>query len=197
MMMSKRINIIAGPNGAGKTTMALSLMSEKKVIDEFINADEIARGLAPLNPGSVSLTASKLMLKRFQDLILANKTFAFETTASGTNYIKHLKEAQKRGYEVHLTFLWLSSPDLAIERVLQRVIQGGHYIPEETVERRYFAGLKNLIKYYIPQVDRALILDNSNGENKVIARKSLKGNIKIEDQVIWMEIERFTNVTIE
>lgn len=75
------------------------------MIDEFLNADEIAKGLAPLHPESVALTASKLMLKRLRELLNANKNFAFETTGSGTNYIKHLKEAQAKGYQVHLMFL--------------------------------------------------------------------------------------------
>src|SRR5580692_4024321 len=128
--MSKKILMIAGPNGAGKTTMTLELITDQTMLYEFINADEIARGLAPLHPESMSLTASKLMLKRLKELLDANKTFAFETTGAGTNYIKHLGEAQAKGYEVHLMFLWLSSPDLAVKRVAKRVEQGGHHILE-------------------------------------------------------------------
>jgi predicted ABC-type ATPase len=116
--------MIAGPNGAGKTTTAMPLM-KNTAIHEFLNADEIARGLAPLHPESVSLSASKLMLKRFRELLDAGQNFAFETTGSETNYIKHLKKAQAKGYEIHLLFLWLPSADLAVERVAQRVTQGG------------------------------------------------------------------------
>lgn len=151
--------------------------------------DEIARGLAPLHPESMSLTASKLMLKRLKELLDANKTFAFETTGAGTNYIKHLKEAQAKGYEVHLMFLWLPSPDLAIKRVAKRVEQGGHHIPEETVRRRYYLGIKNLIIHYLPLVDRALILDNSVAEStKIIAKKHAKDDLKVEELIIWKEI---------
>jgi predicted ABC-type ATPase len=134
VLMTKKIFMIAGPNGAGKTTTAMSLIPNATVIYEFINSDEIARGLAPMHPESMSLTASKLMLKRLKELLEANKSFAFETTASGTNYIKHLKEAQANGYEVQLLFLWLSSPDLAVKRVAHRVAQGGHHIPEDTIK---------------------------------------------------------------
>jgi predicted ABC-type ATPase len=187
--MTKRIFMIAGPNGAGKTTTAMSFILIE-MIDEFLNADEIARGLAPLHPESMALTASKLMLKRLKDLLEANKTFAFETTGSGTNYIKHLKEAQAKGYEVHLMFLWLPSPDLAVERVASRVKQGGHSIPEDTIRRRYFAGLKNLIKHYLPLVNRALILDNSvAGAEKIIAKKHIDHHLKIEEPNIWKEIQ--------
>lgn len=128
--MTKKVFMIAGPNGAGKTTTAMPFISQTSTIDEFINADEIAHGLAPLHPEGISLTASKLMLHRLKELLEADKSFAFETTASGINYIKHIKKAQARGYEVHLMFLWLHSPDLAVQRVASRVEQGGHYIPK-------------------------------------------------------------------
>jgi predicted ABC-type ATPase len=191
--MKKKIFMIVGPNGAGKTTTAISFMSTE-VIDEFINADEIARGLAPLHPESVSLIASKLMLKRFGELLKANKNFAFETTGSGTNYVKHLKEAQFNGYEIHLIFLWLHSPELAIQRVAHRVEQGGHNIPENTIKRRYHLGLKNLINYYLPLSDSALVLDNSIAKtNKVIIRKHIVDGLKIENPNIWEEIQRVGN----
>lgn len=187
--MTKKIFMIAGPNGAGKTTSAMSFISSE-MIDEFLNADEIARGLAPLHPESMSLTASKLMLKRLKELLDANKTFAFETTAAGTNYIKHLKEAQAKNYEVHLMFLWLPNPDLAVKRVAKRVQQGGHHIPENIVRRRYYLGIKNLIIHYLPLVDKALILDNSITESvKIIAQKYAKDDLKIKELIIWKEIE--------
>lgn len=191
--MTKRIFMIAGPNGAGKTTTAMSFIS-REMIDEFLNADEIARGLAPLHPESMALTASKLMLKRLKELLDANKTFAFETTGAGTNYIKHLKEAQIKDYEVHLMFLWLPSPNLAVERVANRVRQGGHNIPEDTIRRRYFAGIKNLVKHYLPLADRALILDNSiAGADKIIARKHVNHGLKIGEPNIWKEIQEEAN----
>lgn len=191
--MTNKIFMISGPNGSGKTTTALSFIFSE-IIDEFINADEIARGLAPLHPESMSLTASKLLIKRLKELLNAKKSFAFETTGAGTNYIKHLKQAQEIGYEIYLLFLWLPSPDLAVERVANRVKQGGHNIPEDTIRRRYFAGLKNLIKYYLPLANRALILDNSiAGADKIIARKHIDHDLKIEDPNIWKEIQEVAN----
>lgn len=187
--MTNKIFMISGPNGAGKTTTAMSFIASE-MIDEFINADEIARGLAPLHPESMALTASKLLVNRLKELLKAKKSFAFETTAAGTNYIKHLKQAQNAGYEIHLLFLWLPSPDLAIQRVVNRVKQGGHNIPEETIRRRYFSGLKNLVKHYLPLANLALILDNSiAGSNKVIVRKYIDPELKIEEPNIWKEIQ--------
>lgn len=191
--MTKKVFMIAGPNGAGKTTTAMPLI-QNTAIHEFLNADEIARGLAPLHPESVSLSASKLMLTRLEELLTANKSFAFETTASGTNYVKHLKRAREQGYKIHLLFLWLSSPDLAVKRVAKRVSLGGHNIPEDTIRRRYYAGLKNLIKYYLTLSDSVLVLDNSlNESNKVIAIKNDAEILKVEETNIWEEIERIAH----
>lgn len=192
--MTKKIFMIAGPNGAGKTTTANSLIS-KGMVDEFINADEIARGLAPLHPESMSLAASKLLLKRFHELLEEQNSFAFETTGAGTNYIKHLMLAKQEGYLFQLFFLWLPSPDLAVQRVANRVKQGGHNIPTDVIQRRYFSGLKNLINHYLPLADYAHILDNSIGATgKVIAKKNYKHKLIIKQPDIWKEIEEVANV---
>lgn len=187
--MKKRIFILAGPNGAGKTTTAQAFVPDLLNIYEFINADEIARGLAPLNPESVSLAASKLMIKRLRELLASEKSFAFETTAAGTNYLKYLKEAQTLKYQINLVFLWLSSPELAIKRVASRVSHGGHHVPEETIRRRYLAGIKNLIKYYLPVADSFIILDNSPSESQKIIAEGTKQHIKIEDVDLWEKIK--------
>lgn len=188
--MSKHILMIAGPNGAGKTTMAIELFKKSPLVYEFINADEIARGLAPLHPESMALSASKLMIKRLKELLIERKSFAFETTASGTNYIKHLQEAKSLGYKIHITYLWLSNPNQAIKRVAQRVKQGGHQVEKSTIIRRYHLGIKNLVHHYLDLADSALIVDNSSKEHlrKVIAQKS-RGSIKIIDPLIWEELE--------
>jgi predicted ABC-type ATPase len=193
--MSKKILMIAGPNGAGKTTMTLELIRSCSMLYEFINADEIARGLAPKHPESMALTASKLMIKRLKELLDADQSFAFETTASGTNYVKHLKSAKAKGYEISLTFLWLSKPEEAVKRVAQRVKQGGHHVPENSVVRRYYSGIKNLVLYYLPLADEAFILDNSSEESsrRLIARKNKNKPIDILDRAIWEKIEEATN----
>jgi predicted ABC-type ATPase len=187
--------MIAGPNGAGKTTMTLELIADGSMLYEFINADEIAKGLAPLHPESMALTASKLMIQRLKELLTANKSFAFETTASGINYIKHLELAKSKKYEINLTFLWLASPEEAVKRVAERVKQGGHHVSEETIVRRYYAGLKNLLNHYLPIADRAYILDNSSEESlkRMIARKNMNGSIDILDKIIWEKIEKATH----
>lgn len=164
--MVKRILMIAGPNGEGKTTTALTLIPNLPLLYEFVNADEIARGLAPLHQESVALAASKLMIQRIKEMLKDGKSFAFETTASGVNYVRHLSRAKDLGYEINLMYIWLSRADLAVQRVIQRVKQGGHNIPEQTIRRRYVASLKNLIKYYLPLADSVLVVDNSSEQTK-------------------------------
>ncbi len=188
--MSKRIFVLAGPNGAGKTTAARSLYPQLLNFYEFINADEIAKGLAPLHPESVALAASKLMIKRLRALLDADKNFAFETTAAGTNYVKYLQEAKDKGYTVSLVFFWLSSADLAVERVAKRVAQGGHHIPEATIRRRYVLGQKNLIKHYLPIADEALIVDNSDIDSRKIIVKSVKNRLRIKIPAVWEIIKK-------
>lgn len=194
--MTRRIFIIAGPNGAGKTTNALSVLPDLTNVYEFLNADEIARGLAPLHPESMALTASKLMIKRLRELLDSNKNFAFETTGAGTNFIKYLKEAQKKKYTIHLLYLWLNDVELAVQRVAQRVARGGHHIPEETIRRRYINGIRNVLKYYLPLSDSALILDNSGiiEAQNMIAIKNANDGLAIKNMVSWKKIEELANV---
>lgn len=190
--MSKKILMVAGPNGAGKTTMTLELMRNCSMLYEFVNADEIARGLAPKHPESVTLSASKLMIKRLNELLDDNRSVVFETTASGTNYIKHLKAAKAQKYAIYMCFLWLCKPEEAVKRVAQRVTQGGHNVPEKSIVRRYYAGIKNFILPYLPLADDAVLIDNSVDENvskKIIARKTKNNSLDILDKAVWRKIE--------
>jgi len=142
--MAQKIYIIAGCNGAGKTTASLNILPQILQCDEFVNADEIARGLSPFHPERVSLEAGRLMLERISSLMVRKATFALETTLSTRSYVSLIKKAHKAGYQVELIFFWLSSPEVAIERVAKRVAEGGHNIPEDVIRRRYDAGIRNL-----------------------------------------------------
>lgn len=161
--------IIAGCNGAGKTTASFTVLPEMLDCDEFINADEIARGLSPLNPNKAAIEAGRLMLARIARLISRRLDFAFETTLSSKSYVNTIKEAKIQGYKVTLIFFWLDSVELAIERVKARVIEGGHSIPTDVIRRRYHAGLKNLFGLYIPLCDYWMIFNNSTTPSQLIA----------------------------
>jgi len=170
-MDSKHLYIIAGCNGAGKTTASYTILPEIVDCKEFVNADEIAKGLSPFQPEKVALEAGRIMIHRINDLLENNESFAFETTLATRSHRKRILLAQKNGYQVTLLFFWLNSTDLAKERVRIRVREGGHNIPEEVIERRYEKGIFNLFEIYLNIVDRALIFDNSSGKHEIMAHK--------------------------
>ena len=169
--MSKQLYIIAGCNGAGKTTASFTILPEVLHCKEFINADEIAKGLSPFQPESVAMQAGRIMLARMDELLQKGETFAFETTLATKSYKQKIEWAQANGYEVTLLFFWLDSPNMAKKRVAQRVAEGGHSIPSETIERRYHNGITNLFAIYIDMVDICYIFDNSEGRKELIAQK--------------------------
>jgi predicted ABC-type ATPase len=142
--------IIAGCNGAGKTTASFTILPEMLNCKEFVNADSIAAGLSPFNPESVAIEAGRLMLSRIHELMEAEVDFAFETTLATRSYVSLVKKAQKAGYKVTLLFIWLDSPSTGIRRVAARVVKGGHNIPSDIIERRYYRGIYNLIDLYTP-----------------------------------------------
>ena len=169
--MSKQLYIIAGCNGAGKTTASFTILPEVLDCKEFINADEIAKGLSPFQPENVAMQAGRIMLARMDELLQKGETFAFETTLATKSYKQKIEWAQANGYEVTLLFFWLDSPNMAKKRVAQRVAEGGHSIPSETIERRYHNGIANLFAIYIDMVDICYIFDNSEGRKELIAQK--------------------------
>lgn len=181
LMMSKlpKLYIIAGCNGAGKTTASFTILPEILGCKEFINADEIAKGLSPFQPESVAVQAGRIMLARMDELLQKGETFAFETTLATKSYKQKIEWAQANDYEVTLLFFWLDSPNIAKKRVAQRVAEGGHNIPLETIERRYYNGIANLFTIYIDMVDICYIFDNSEGRKELIAQKERHKDIVI------------------
>ena len=157
----KTLYIIAGCNGAGKSTAAKTLLPSIWQCKEFVNADEIARGLSPFNPESMSIQAGKLMLKRVGELLEGEESFSIETTLSTRSYVSLVKKAHEKGFRVSLLFLWLNSPEMARLRVNQRVSEGGHNIDDEVIRRRYSKGLSNLFTLFLPIADEWVIYDNS------------------------------------
>lgn len=167
--------VISGCNGAGKTTASYALLPEMLNCSQFVNSDEFAKSLSPFSPDSASIQASKLMLLKITYLFKRHEDFAIETTLATRSLKKMIAYAQKEGYQVTLLYFWLNSPDLAVARVKARVAAGGHNIPEDTVRRRYFAGLQYFFNVYIGLVDRWILADNSEIPFKVVAEGSRNG----------------------
>lgn len=167
--MSKNLYIISGCNGAGKTTASYTVLPEILGCKEFVNADEIARGLSPFNAAGVAIEAGRLMLQRIEDLLSRDVSFSIETTLATRSYVRLVTRARKQGYRVSLLYFWLSSPELAMRRVAERVSKGGHDIPKCTITRRYAAGINNLFRLFVPLVDYWAVFDNSESPRRTVA----------------------------
>ncbi|MCU0950989.1 MAG: zeta toxin family protein [Burkholderiaceae bacterium] len=163
-MTGRRVIVIAGPNGAGKTTFAREFLPNEAGCPVFVNADLIAAGLAPFAPQSAAVLAGRLMLAEVERHFVAGENFAFETTLAGRGWLRQIKRWQTAGYRVKLIFLRLTDVEQAVQRVAQRVRQGGHDIPEDVIRRRFAAGLRNFHDLYAPLVDGWALYDNSGTE---------------------------------
>lgn len=183
----KKLYVIAGCNGAGKTTASYTILPEILDCKEFVNADEIARGLSPFQPEKVGIEAGRLMLKRIKTLLESGENFAFETTFATKSYVNFIKSAREREYQITLLFFWLHSPELAVSRVKNRVKEGGHNIPEDVIRRRYTSGLKNFFKLYLPMTDNWLFVNNSGETYEIIAEGSFE-DITINNKLLWNQI---------
>ena len=157
----KKIVIIAGPNGAGKTTFAREFLPHEADCPIFVNADLIAAGLSPFQPETVAVRAGRLMLEEMARHAADGRSFAFETTLAGLGYARMIDAWRTHGYRVKLVFLSLASADQAVAREAMRVRQGGHHVPEDTIRRRFAAGLRNFQQVYRDRVDEWQWIDNS------------------------------------
>jgi predicted ABC-type ATPase len=185
----KEIVILGGPNGAVKTTAARRLLPKFSQIQEFLNADEFARAICPGDVESVSFAAGRKMLARMQELIADGMSFGLESTLAGRSYVPLLKACKQSGWRITILFLWLPSPNDAIERVARRVIEGGHGISPEIIQRRYFTGQANLLRLYLPLADELQVYDNSV-KRVLIASRREGGVIHLWDVKRWSKLKR-------
>ncbi len=157
---------------------------------EFVNADEIAKGLSPFQPESVSFQAGRIMIERIDELLNSEVDFAFETTLTTLSYINTIKVAKQKGYTVTLLYFWLNDVNLAIERVKTRVNSGGHNIPEETIRRRYFRGINNLTTKFIALCEYWIVINNSRRPFTFVAEGKGEIEIRIYDEMVWEKIKK-------
>jgi predicted ABC-type ATPase len=177
--------IIAECNGAGKTTASFTILPEILNCKEFVNADNIAAGISPFNPEGVAIEAGRIMLKRIDELLLEGADFAFETTLSTKTFVAFIKEAQSHGYVVTLLYFWLEAPEMAYQRVAARVNKGGHNIPLDVIERRYYRGIKNLFNLYIPVCNNWILVSNVGQHPETVAKGGADFEITILNNDIW------------
>lgn len=160
--LKPNLYIIAGPNGVGKTTFAREFLPHYVECLEFVNADLIAHGLSPFAPERAAIRAGRIVLEQIHSLGRNQRDFGFESTLAGKTQIRMLRDLKKNGYKIHIFYLWISSVELAMERIADRVREGGHFVPEETVRRRFGKSLFNFIHFYRPLADTWHLFDNSS-----------------------------------
>ncbi len=180
--------VLAGPNGAGKTTGAERLLRDHVAVAEFVNADVIARGLSAFDPERSAMSAGRILLDRVHALAAERANFAFETTLASRSFAPWLRDLVNSGFEFHLVYLWLPSPEAAIARVAARVRSGGHDIPAETVRRRYRRGLRNLFDLYLPIATGWALFDGAGPSPTPIARGTAGGPTDVLDSKTWARI---------
>ena len=191
-MLTKRLNliVIAGPNGAGKSTTASSLLKGTLEVTEFVNADLIAQGLSGFQPEGAAFHAGRVMLERIHYLAKKRVNFAFETTLASRTFAPWITELLKTGYTFRLVFLWVPNEDFAIARVAERVRMGGHNVPEETIRRRYNAGIRNFFRLYRPFADTWFFYDNSGPwKPRLVAYGEKEQRLLVNDSLLWHNIE--------
>ena len=187
-----KLYIISGCNGSGKTTASYTLLPDLLNCREFVNSDEFAKSFSPFDPGAASVTASRYMLMKINYLLERKADFAIETTLATRSLLQIVRQAQQQNYETTVLYFWLNSPELAIERVRDRVESGGHHIPDAVIRRRYVMGLQYLFDVYIPVIDRWILADNSKPPFSVVAEGS-KDVIYIKDNEKYQLIQRIAH----
>jgi predicted ABC-type ATPase len=177
--------MIAGPNGAGKTTTAMHLLPEVLHIRHFVNADLVAKGLSPFDPMLADLQAGKLMVKKIHELTECRESFAVETTLASRSFVSVIRRCQGQGYWTELLFIALPSPELAKERVAHRVERGGHDVPVEVIEKRFYKGLTNFFNLYEPHLNAWTLVENKEKTMKKIAERRYAKDLTVFDKTTF------------
>jgi predicted ABC-type ATPase len=184
--------IIAGPNGVGKTTFAQEFLPNYADCKNFVNADLMARAMAPFSPETAAVRAGRMMLSEIRSFAKKRVSFSFETTLSGRGYIALLRQLKGEGYEVHIFFLWVNTVDLAISRVQERVSRGGHDVPEAVVRRRFDRSMRNFLAHYRPLADSWILFDNSAEKPVVIASGEDNDVCIIDESLYSVLVQRYS-----
>lgn len=164
-------------------------------VSEFVNADDIARGLSAFRPESVAMQAGRMMLARLDELTSARADFAFETTLASRTFAPRIKSLAAMGYEFHLIFLYLPDTNQAVQRVARRVVEGGHNVPVATILRRHDRGIRNFFEIYQELTTGWYLYDNSVvGSPRLIAVGAGYNLLHAANTALWDEIrERYGN----
>jgi predicted ABC-type ATPase len=172
--------VIAGPDGVGKTTYAFRHIRAVSGSNVFVNLDEIARGLFPIDPRGGQRRAGRVAIEMIETLIKERRTFSIETTLSGQTHLRTLQKARKTGYGVTLLYFIVNNPEICLSRIERRVSEGGHDVAENDVRRRFERSLNNFSDY--SSISNIWRVFDSQNQPRVVAEgqhgcRSLLGKI--------------------
>ena len=185
--VNPNVYIIAGPNGVGKTTFAREFLPNYANCRIFINADLIAAGMSPFDPGRAAFRAGRLMLEEIETQAKRGVDFGFETTLSGKGHLHVVRGLQKRGYAVYIFYLWVPSAELTLARIKERVLRGGHDVAEAIVRRRFGRSIGHFLGPYGRLADRWILFDNSGIAPREVAT-SWRGKLRLVDERLYDEL---------
>lgn len=185
------IVILGGANGAGKSTAAPVVLPPGIT---FLNADEVAKTLPDYPSTGADLEAGRILLTQMDEREVNRQSFAVETTLASRSLAARVVRLKKTGYRFRLIYIWSESADFSVQRVSSRVSVGGHDIPEETIRRRYVAGLKNFFHLYLPLADSWDVHDNTSEEGPRLIVEGRAGEPEIfHDLETWRRIQGSAN----
>jgi predicted ABC-type ATPase len=173
-----RLYLIAGCNGCGKTT--------------FIHSPEYLQAVEQFDPDAqfATLGSWRAVTRKLREYLSTGIDLVLETTLSGRTILKHIGQAKRDGYELHLTFIGTDAPEINIARIRTRTALGGHHISDNDVKRRWYTSLANL-PIVAALADSTLVLDNSRAQEQaqgaflVVARLQVGDNFVASDSPAW------------
>lgn len=173
--------IFAGVNGAGKTSIYKSIYYQENKNEKRINTDEMVARIGSWKDNNLQIQCGREAVKLIKQYISTNTSFNQETTLCGNSIIKNIKTAKEKGFYIVVNYIGVESPNIAKERVKIRVSKGGHGIPEQDIEKRYYESLQNLNKI-ITLCDKLNIYDNTHILKEIIYYKN--GDLIWKDNAI-------------
>ncbi len=123
-------------------------------------------------------------------LLIVARASPLNPHLASRSFAPFLARQKDRGYAIHIAYLWIPSANMSVERVRQRVRQGGHWVDEETVRRRYKRGLENFFDLYVPLADSWVLCDNCAPELKLVALGGRSITTSVLDEQTYTQIRR-------
>ena len=190
-MNKKTLYIIAGANGSGKSTLAETILEKNNL--KFLNADDIAREISPDAIDKVPITAGKIYFKRLHEYFNKNISFAVESTLSGNNIFRIISRAKQQNYKIILIYTFLKNCSICIERVKNRVKNGGHNVPEKDIIRRYYKSLIKFWNEYKNNVDEWTLFYNGFEYAPIIVSYGIKNDYVIMNTELQEQFNKILN----